>query len=288
MSPYIPRVAAIHDLSGFGKCSLTVVLPILSAMGVEACALPTAILSSHTGGLVGYTYRDLTDDLPAIATHWEQLNISFDAIYTGFAASRVQLELIEEIIMRLQNPDTLIFVDPVLGDHGALYRTYTSDMVDAMRTLCKMAHVITPNLTEAAFLLDQPYDPAPQEPERLCKALHALGPGQIVITGVGMPGDRLGAAAYDVGKDEFKIHAMPRAPGIWHGTGDIFGSVLLGALLTERSLDEATRLAVRFTQGSILRTWTHGGDPRHGVDFEAGLRELLNTLYGQRSPLCDP
>lgn len=275
------RVAAIHDLSGFGKCSLTVALPILSAMGIEACAMPTAILSSHTGDLKGYTYRDLTEDLPGMASQWEALGLHFDAIYTGFVGSQAQLAIIADIVRRLRNPDTLVLVDPVLGDHGVLYRTYTPSMVEGMRALCQSAQVITPNLTEAALLLQTAYDPAPLAPEAVaatCRALSALGPQKVVITGVALPGDRLGAAAYDAAADAFAIHAMPRAPGVWYGTGDIFSSVLLGALLDGRNLDTATRVAVRFTQGCIVRTWTRGADPRFGVDFEQGLPELMHAL----------
>ena len=277
----LKRVAAIHDLSGFGKCSLTVALPILSAMGVEACALPTAILSSHTGDLKGYTYRDLTEDLPAMARHWVSLGLRFDAIYTGFVGSEAQLTLLSGIVEQLRGEGTLVLVDPVMGDHGVLYRTYTPPMIEGMRALCRQAQVITPNLTEASFLLDTPYDPAMLEPDAVrerCRALAALGPERVVITGVALPGDRLGAAAYDAAEDAFAIHAMPRAPGIWYGTGDIFSSVLLGALLDGLDLGAAARLAVRFTQGCILRTWARGTDPRFGVDFEHELPWLIREM----------
>ncbi|HML45116.1 MAG TPA: pyridoxamine kinase [Clostridia bacterium] len=277
----LKRVAAIHDLSGFGKCSLTVALPILSAMGVEACALPTAILSSHTGDLKGYTYRDLTEDLPAMARHWSALGLRFDAIYTGFVGSEAQLTLLSGIVEQLRGDGTLVLVDPVMGDHGVLYRTYTPSMIEGMAALCRRAQVITPNLTEASFLLGRAYDPAMLEPEAVreqCRALAALGPEQVVITGVSLPGDRLGAAAYDALEDTFVIHAMPRAPGIWYGTGDIFSSVLLGALLAGRKLDAAVQMAVRFTQGCIMRTWARGTDPRYGVDFEHELPRLIREM----------
>jgi pyridoxine kinase len=271
------RAAAIHDLSGFGKCSLTVVLPILSAMGVEVCPLPTAVLSTHTA-LPGAVVRDLTEDLRPIAAHWQALGIAFDAVYTGFAASKAQLEIIREIAADMAPKAAWILVDPVLGDHGTLYRTYTADMVGAMRRLCRAANVITPNLTEAAFLLDKPYDPAPLGEAgllSLCRALHDLGPQNVVITGVALPGERLGAAAYDARTDDLALHAMPKAPGIWHGTGDIFSAVLLGALLNGHPLGEAARQAVQFTQSCIVRTWARGGNPLYGVDVEASLRDLF-------------
>ena len=165
-----------------------------------------------------------------------------------------------------------------MGDHGVLYRTYTPPMVEGMRALCGRAQVITPNLTEASFLLGKEYDPTMIDPEAVreqCHALTALGPMRVVLTGVSLPGDRLGAAAYDAAENVFVIHAMPRAPGIWYGTGDIFSSVLLGALLGGRSLDASTHLAVRFTQGCIMRTWARGTDPRYGVDFEHELPWLI-------------
>jgi len=250
-------------------------------MGVEACALPTAILSSHTGDLKGYTYRDLTEDLPAMANHWASLGLRFDAIYTGFVGSEAQLALLAGIVEQLRGEGTLVLVDPVMGDHGVLYRTYTPSMVEGMRALCGRAQVITPNLTEASFLLGEAYDPtmlAPEGVRRQCRALTRLGPRRVVMTGVALPGDRLGAGAYDAAEDAFVLHAMPRAPGIWYGTGDIFSSVLLGALLDGRSLDAAAELAVRFTQGCIMRTWTQGTDPRFGVDFERGLPWLIREM----------
>ena len=151
------RVAAIHDLSGFGKCSLTVALPILSAAGIEAAALPTAILSTHTGGISGYTYRDLTNDMRPIMKHWKSLDLKFDAIYTGFLGSFEQQEIVKEFFDMFRRDDNLILVDPVMGDNGELYTIFTREFAAGMRSLCEKADIIVPNLTEAALLLDEPF-----------------------------------------------------------------------------------------------------------------------------------
>ncbi|MDR0896285.1 MAG: pyridoxamine kinase [Oscillospiraceae bacterium] len=272
-----PRVLAIHDLSGVGKCSLTVALPILSAMGAEVAALPTAVLSTHTGDLSGFTCRDLTDDLLPAARHWQSLGLRFRAMYTGWLASARQARIVGEIIEMLATPDTLRLIDPVMGDQGRLYSTYTPERVAGMAALCRGADVITPNLTEAALLLNEAYRPGlhtPGEARALCERLLKLGARRVVVTGIATGENRLGAAALDAAGGGFSLHEMPRLPGIWYGTGDIFGSVLLGGLLRGQSLSEAAALAVDFTQSSIARTHAQGTDPRFGVDFEHGLGAL--------------
>ena len=153
----IPRAAAIHDLSGFGRCSLTIVIPVLSAMGVQCCPLPTAYLSTHTGGFTGNTFLDLTEQMEPIAAHWAALDLRFDGIYTGFMGSRRQIELTAEFLRAFRRQGCPAVVDPVMGDHGRPYRTYTPEMCRAMASLAELAGVITPNRTEAALLLDVPY-----------------------------------------------------------------------------------------------------------------------------------
>ncbi len=284
----IPRVMAIHDLSGAGKCSLAVALPILAAMGVETVALPTAVLSTHTGGIEGYTYRDLTDDMLPMARHWQSLGLAFDALYSGWLGSIRQNEIVSEIFEMFTKPHTLRLVDPVMGDHGRLYSTYTMDRVAGMRALCAKAGVITPNLTEAGFLLNQPYRDdimTPGETRALCEALSAMGPGRVVITGIRTGDASVGAASWDGARGAFALHEMPRLPGVWYGTGDIFGSVLLGALLDGWMLGDAAALAVDFTQACIARTYALGTDPRFGVDFERGLPALTRRLHGVENAL---
>ena len=156
-----PRVAAIHDISGFGRCSLTVALPILSAMGIQCCPLLTASLSTHTGGFEGFTFLDMTDEMPKVAAHWKQLGLSFQALYSGFLGSERQIGIVEDFIRDFRAPGTTVVVDPVMGDHGKVYQTYTPAMCAGTAHLAAQADVITPNLTEAALLLDIPYEALP-------------------------------------------------------------------------------------------------------------------------------
>lgn len=275
------RVAAIHDISGFGRCSLTVALPILSAAGVECTVMPTAVLSTHTGGFTGFTYRDLTADMLPMAQHWKALGLSFDALYSGFLGSFEQLALVGEIFDLFRTPDNLILVDPVMGDEGKLYSVYSPDMAKGMAELCAKADVIVPNLTEAAFLLGEEYRPGPytegyirQVAERLAK----LGPEKVVLTGVSFDDRLLGAASFDGASCSLDFYGRERVEGYFHGTGDVFGSTLLSGLMNGESLTEAARLAVDFTHGCILRTREEGTDRRYGVDFERELPRLIEQL----------
>lgn len=224
------RVAAIHDLSGFGKCSLTVALPILSAAGIETSALPTAILSTHTGGISGYTYRDLTEDMRPVMKHWKSLDIKFDAIYTGFLGSFEQLDIVKEFFDAFRQEDNLILVDPVMGDNGELYTVFTHEFAAGMRMLCQKADIIVPNLTEAALLLDEPFHPGPYTHayiESLLRKLGALGPQKVVLTGVYFKEDELGAATYDRTTDTIDYVFTQKIPGYYHGTGDVFASLAI-------------------------------------------------------------
>ena len=271
------RVAAIHDISCFGKCSLTVALPVISAMGVEVSAIPTAVLSTHTGGFSGYTFRDLTEDILPVVRHWQSLNLRFDAIYTGYLGSFEQIDIVREAFRALKGPGTLIAVDPVMADNGKLYAHFPKDFPEGMRSLCAEADVIVPNLTEAALLLGEPYVEGPYERdyiEGLLNRLSAMGPRRVVLTGVWFDGEKLGAASYDRETGETAISLAPRIEGYYHGTGDVFGSVLVGALLSDLSLPQAVALAVNFTAASIRRTRDAGTDIRFGVNFEAGLPAL--------------
>ena len=275
------RVAAIHDLSGFGKCSLTVALPILSAAGIETSALPTAILSTHTGGISGYTYRDLTEDMRPVMKHWKSLDIKFDAIYTGFLGSFEQLDIVKEFFDAFRQEDNLILVDPVMGDNGELYTVFTREFAAGMRMLCQKADIIVPNLTEAALLLDEPYHPGPYTHayiESLLRKLGALGPQKVVLTGVYFKEDELGAATYDRTTDTIDYVFTQEIPGYYHGTGDVFASALLSALLNDFSLIDAAAIAVHFTTDSIRRTYKAKTDYRFGVNFEQSFPDFLKEL----------
>lgn len=274
------RVAAIHDISCFGRCSLTVALPILSAAGIETSVIPTAVLSTHTGGFEGYTFRDLTEDILPVAAHWQTLGLRFDAVYTGFLGSFEQLDIVSKVIDGLRDADTLVLVDPVMADGGALYSTFPENFPKGMRVLCAKADVIVPNITEAALLTGQTYREGPYEPayiEGLLSRLGELGAARVVLTGVYFDDQRLGAAVWD-GKGCVEYAVAQRIPGFYHGTGDVFGSALLSGLLTEHTTLQSAQIAAEFTAGSILRTRDAGTDVRFGVNFEAGLAELAARL----------
>jgi pyridoxine kinase len=277
----LKRVAAIHDISGFGKCSLTVALPIISAAGIETTVLPTAVLSTHTGGFTGFTYRDLTEDMSPITRHWQSLDIRFDAIYTGFLGSFEQLDLVTQFFKTFKAKDNLILVDPVMADNGELYRIFSPEFARGMKKLCEQADIIVPNITEASFLLEEPYNPGPYTPEyieNLLKKLSNLGPKKVVLTGVFFNDEELGAATYDAATGETAYCFEKRIPGYFHGTGDVFGSALLSAVLNDFSLNEAAGIAVRFTTSAIRKTAAAGTDIRFGVNFEQTVPELLKDL----------
>lgn len=275
------RVAAIHDISGFGKCSLTVALPIISAAGIEVSVMPTAVLSTHTGGFTGFTYRDLTSDLPAFIAHWKSLNIHFDAIYSGFLGSFEQLEIISGFFDQFKNENNLILVDPVMADNGELYKIFTPEFARGMAKLCEKADVIIPNMTEAALILDEQYIPGPYSQshiERILKNLSMIGPDKIVLTGVYFKEEELGCATYDRTTDTIGYAFSKKIDGYFHGTGDVFGSALLSALLNGFDLNQAAKVAVSFTTESIQRTYEAQTDIRFGVNFEQSIPGFLREM----------
>lgn len=271
------RAIAIHDISCAGRCSLTVALPVLSVQGVETNVIPTAILSTQTGGFEGYTYRDLTEDILPIVHHWTTMNRACDAIYTGFLGSFRQLEIVSQVIDQMQSSETLVYIDPVMGDGGKLYSTFDMDFVAGMRALCKKAHVITPNVTEAFLLLGRPYQEGPYTAElveELLRALSELGPDNVVLTGIYPDSEHLGAAVYDRVQNKIDMAYAPAYKGTYHGAGDLFGSVLLGKMLQNIPMEEALKESVSFTAKCIQRTGASGVDTRFGLEFESFLGEL--------------
>ena len=273
-----PRVAAIHDLSGFGRCSLTVALPILSVMGVQCCPLPTAFLSTHTGGFEGFTFLDMTDEMPKVAAHWKSLALRFQAIYSGFLGSARQIDMVADFIRGFREADTVVVIDPVMGDHGQVYQTYTSAMCSGTARLAELADVITPNLTEAALLLGLSYDALPAG-ERGCleiaERLSLDGRRSVVVTGASAAPDLTGAACFDAQTGQSQMIQTRRVPREFHGTGDVFASVLTGALTQGKSLPEAAREAVEFIRLCGERTAAQGLPMREGVDFEPLLGLLV-------------
>lgn len=279
------RVAAIHDLSGAGKCSLTVVLPVLSALGCEVSVLPTAVLSTHTGGFTNPVYRDLTDDMLPMAEHWRREGACFDALYSGFLGSGRQIGIVQEVfsMFRAVNPAARVLVDPVMGDGGRLYRTYTKEMADGMARLCGTADIIVPNMTEAYYLLGETYRKGPYDKAEICRILRglsALGPKTVVLTGVWLEENRVGAACFDRAAGLQETVLTERIAGAYHGTGDAFASVLLGALLNGRALPDACGCAVRFTAECCRATLEAGQtDTRWGVKFEKCLPFVMKDVF---------
>jgi len=281
MTKRLKRVAAIHDISGFGKCSLTVALPVISAAGIEVSVLPTAVLSTHTGGFTGFTYRDLTEDMQPVSDHWKSLDIHFDSIYTGFLGSFEQLDLVTKFFETFKTKDNLILVDPVMADNGELYKIFSPEFALGMRKVCEKADIIVPNLTEAALLTGESYHPGPYSQsyiEDLMKKLSALGPQKVVLTGVFFNDEELGASTYDAVTGEVSYCFEKRISGYYHGTGDVFGSALLSAILNDFPLNEAAAIAVRFTVSAIRKTAQAGTDIRFGVNFEQTIPEFLKDL----------
>lgn len=274
------RVLAVHDLSCVGRCSLTVALPILSAAGLEASALPTAVLSTHTGGFTGMTFRDLTQDLPAIFQHWKTLDLAFDAIYTGYLGSAEQVALVEQLFDAFRGEQTKIIVDPVMGDHGKLYPGMSEKMPQLMKWLCQRADVIVPNQTEAALMLGRPYLETPDQAEvdDLMQALREMTRASVVLTGISPEEGKLGAAVYDRETGQTACPAAPHMPGSYHGTGDVYASALTGAYMAGKTLVQAAQIAADFTQQSIVETLPLGLETRYGVCFERALPQLLRAL----------
>ena len=274
-----PRIAAIHDLSGFGRCSLTVILPILSAMGLQCCPVPTAFLSTHTGGFEGFTFLDMTEEMPKVANHWNTLGLDFQAIYSGFLGSERQIHIVEDFIRTFRRKDTVVVVDPVMGDHGEVYKTYTPAMCAGMAQLAAQADVITPNLTEAALLLGIPYETLSAD-EADCRSiaeqLSMDGRRSVVLTGASTAPDRTGAVCFDARTGRTDILQAERIPRTFLGTGDVFASVLTGALVKGDALPEATRQAVDFVHACAARTMEENIPLREGVDFEPLLGLLSN------------
>lgn len=275
------RVAAIHDISGIGKCSLTAALPIISAAGIEAAAMPTAVLSTHTGDITGYTYRDLTSDLPSMAKHWKSLGIEFDGIYSGFLGSTEQVEMVCDFIDEFRKDGCVVLVDPAMADSGRMYTTFDENFAEEMAKLCSKADIIVPNLTEAAFLLGEEYVEPPYSNEyieSLLKRLSAIGPKKIVLTGVSFNEDEIGCAVFNGGDIHYNF--SEKYDGIYYGTGDVFASALIGAYMRGKNIFESADIALDFTCAAIRRTHDAKTDTRFGVNFEQGIGDYINKLGG--------
>ena len=273
------RVVAIHDISCFGKCSLTVALPIISAAGIETAVIPTAVLSTHTGGVKNYTVRDLSEDIVPIARHWKSEGITADAVYTGYLCSKEQIYLAMEAARLISRKNTVIITDPVMADNGRLYSGFTPDYPDFMLKLCSAADIITPNITEAALMLGVKYREGPYDSDyinALLEGLFVKTNSKIVLTGVCFDEKKIGAAVYD-GENRAYVFSE-KVNGAYHGTGDIFVSTLTAALMNGRSLKASAQIAANFTAACIKKTMEDKTDPRYGVRFEAQIPLLIKYL----------
>ncbi|PHV69354.1 pyridoxamine kinase [Sporanaerobium hydrogeniformans] len=281
MKKSIPRVAALQDMSGFGRCSLTVIMPILACMGVQVCPLPTAVLSTHSGGFGEMAFTDLTKHMKPYMAHWKSLGLYFDCIYTGFIGNEEQIDLMTQFFQDFkQNEKQYIVVDPVMGDHGKLYRTYNLKMQEKMKKLVQQADIITPNPTEASFLLGIPYELKPRsewELQEILKDLAALGPKQVVITGMVNEIGKKVNIAYDKEQNQYYQVAYEEIPVSYPGTGDAFTSVLIGALLGDFNLGDAIKRATQFVLTAIQTTYEQGTDAREGILLEKILPQLLGN-----------
>ncbi len=277
----VPRAAAIHDLSGFGRASLTVVIPILSTLGVQVCPVPTAVLSNITGGFDEFSFIDLTEHMKEMLVRWKKIGMTFDAVYSGFLGSAEQVEIVEDYISAFNSDRTLIVVDPVMGDNGKLYATMTPEIIDGMKTLVSRADIITPNITEAAFLLDEPCreEITEDEAKDWAARLSDMGPEKVIITSVPVTGKSRTSSVIALNSldDRYWKVDCSYIPAHYPGTGDTFASIITGSLLQGDSLPIALDRAVNFIQLAIRATFGYHNYPsREGVMLE----KVLSSLNG--------
>ncbi len=271
------RVLTVQDISCFGQCSLTVALPILSACGVETCILPSAVLSTHTAGFKGFTFRDLTDDMPRILDHWKSENISFDCIYTGYLGSITQIEYVKRMKREFLRDGAKLIVDPAMGDNGKLYSIFDLSYAKEMAKLCAEADVILPNITEACFMTGVEYKEKYDEAyvDEVLSALAKMGAKTVVLTGIGYTHDTTGVIVYENGVKQYYKHSKFEKG--CHGTGDVYSSAFVGAFLRGKTFFESAKIAADYTYKCIEKTY---GDKDHwyGVKFETAIDYLVENL----------
>lgn len=271
------RILTIQDISCVGQCSLTVALPIISACGIETSVLPSAVLSTHTMGFTGFTFRDLTEDMPDICAHWKKEGITFDGIYTGYLGSAKQIEYVKNIIANTASEECLVVIDPAMADNGKLYPAFDNAFVNEMKNLCADADYLLPNITEACFLTDMEYrtEYDANYINELIEKLCALGAKNVILTGVSYKEGHTGVVVFENGKSEYYEHKQI-AGGI-HGTGDIYASAFVGAKLRGKTAFEAAKIAADYVVECILES---KNDPDHtyGARFEPVLGKLIQML----------
>lgn len=270
------RICVINDISCLGRCSLTAALPIYAAAGIHGNVIPTALLSTQTGGYEGYTYRDLSEDMINIARHFQKLELEFDVMYTGYLTSEKQIDTVIETADMLQ-AKTLI-VDPVMGDGGELYDGFTKSYCEKMKSLCKKADIIVPNLTEACFLTDREYRCVDENAvEEIVAGLRELGPKKMVVTGLRKADTKdipeIGIAAVD--ENEIRTEFFRELEGVFHGAGDVFGAAFACGIAKGTDLVNSAEFAHSFTYRAIEITAEDRTDTRQGLNFEKCLGMVL-------------
>ena len=273
------RIVTIQDISCVGKCSLTVALPIISAMGVETAIIPTAVLSTHTM-FSGFTVKDLTDQIEPITAHWQNEKIDFDALYTGYLGSFEQIDLMKKMFNEFKTDSNITFVDPAMGDHGKLYPAFDEKFAKHMATLCAVADIVVPNVTEACFMTGAEYKETYDEAyiKDLLLKLSGLGAKIAILTGVSFEEGKTGVMGYDSTKEEFYYFSHEKHSSSYHGTGDIFASATLGALMRGHSVESALTVAVDFTLECIKLTMADENRRFYGVNFEEALPYYIERL----------
>ena len=272
-----PKVLTIQDISCRGQCSLTVALPIISACGVETCVLPSAVLSTHTAGFSGYTFRDLTEDMPAIRQHWVKEGIKFDAIYTGYLGSTKQIDYVADIFADTAAENCVKIVDPAMADNGNLYPGFDMAFVEAMKGLCAKADYVLPNLTEACFLTGVEYKKTYDRAyiDLILEKLTALGCKNVIFTGVSYAPGKTGIVVLENGVYSYYEHDF--LPNSCHGTGDIYASAFVGALVRGKSAYDAAKIAADYTVACIEAT-AQEENHWYGAKFEPVLIKLIQSL----------
>ena len=273
------RVLTIQDISCLGKCSVTVALPVISAMGIETVILPTAVLSTHTM-FKNFTVKDLTDQLMPIVEHWKSEGVEFDAIYTGYLGSAEEIEIAKKIFEMFKSDDTLVFIDPVMADNGKLYPAFDEAYAKLNAGLCGAADIIVPNLTEACFMTDTEYKEEYDEDyvKELLGKLAALGSKVVVLTGISLSEGKTGVYGLDTRTNEYFIYQNDKVDAAYHGTGDIFASVAVGGLVRGLSRERAFALAADYTADTIRVTKQDPKEPWYGVNFEETIPQLVSRL----------
>ena len=271
------KLLTIQDISCVGQCSLTVALPIISACGIETCVLPSAVLSTHTAGFKGYTFRDLTDDMPDIKAHWEKENIKFDGIYTGYLGSTKQIDYVIDIINSTKNDDSLVVIDPAMADNGNLYPGFDLDFVAAMKKLCAKADYVLPNITEACFLTATEYKTKYDRKyiDMLISRLIDLGCKNVILTGVSYNEGKTGVVVYENNNYSYFEHEL--LPNSCHGTGDIYASAFVGARTVGKSAFDAAKIAAEYTMECIKET-AKLDNHWYGAAFEPVIYKLIEAL----------